>query len=62
MGEIITLDKQKEEQCLAEVNMVLRKYGMALKPEVTLSTNGISFKLTVISTQADLNNSGKNGR
>ena len=60
MGNIITLDKEKSNACMNEINIVLKKYGMILAPSVLMTTSGMQFKIEVlpVSTNTTMNGGG----
>lgn len=58
MGGIITLEQEKRNACMNEVNLILRKYNMALSPSVIMTTSGMSFKVDVIPIEAPMATGG----
>jgi hypothetical protein len=51
MSEILTLDKEANQRCMAEINGVLKKYGRALSPKVVMTMAGMQFSVEVIAAQ-----------
>ena len=48
MSAIITLEKQKHDQCMTEVNLVLQKYNLALSPSVKITLTGMQFSIDLV--------------
>lgn len=58
MGNIITLEQEKSNACMNEINAILKKYNMALTPSVTMATTGMSFKIDVVPVAAKMTTGG----
>ena len=63
---IVTLDQERAEKCLAEIQTTLKKYNCAIVPTIIIAGNQISqsgFSVqALVSVPTGLNNNGGQNR
>jgi len=48
MSNIISMEEQRNQVIMSEINAILEKYGKVMSPSITMKMGGISFAIDIV--------------